>query len=305
MPTSQLLLATLHSDKLLQSMGGLAFIAQRVAMTVASFALSSAGAFAQHQPSTCLPISAYDGFESSTPSNVWQGILLAPGALQIQSRIARAGRRAAEITVRARDKFAPGIHGDSDSERDELVEAEALVARTKDNCAYEYSFSVFLPKNFPIVPTRLVIAQWKQFCPGQLKMLHGSTLAAKSNRVCSDDSPVLAVRYMSNVLRITQDIEGTHTNLFQSKGDFRNRWLDFNIKVRFSRGDDGRVEAWLDNKQIVNYRGPTANPENMETGYSRPSHYYFKMGLYRNVMAEPMTIYVDEYRKKSLPPAEF
>jgi hypothetical protein len=261
--------------------------------------------FGPQNTRTCPAVSVYDGFESQTLSNVWQTILLAPGALKIQSRIVRAGHGTAEITLHARDKFEPGINGDSDSERDELVEAKPWVTRTEDNCAYEYSFSMLLPKNFPRVPTRLVIAQWKQYCPGQLKLLNGSTIAAKDNHVCSDNSPVLAIRFMSNVLRITQDIEKKHRILYQRKGKFLSRWLNFTFKVRFSPGDNGRIEAWLDNMQVVNYRGVTANPENSKTGYPSPSHYYFKMGLYRNVMAEPMTIYVDEYRKKSLPQAEF
>jgi hypothetical protein len=29
------------------------------------------------------------------------------------------------------------------------------------------------------------------------------------------------------------------------------------------------------------------------------------MGLYRNVMPEPMTVYIDEYRKKQLPQNSF
>jgi len=255
--------------------------------------------------STCLPVSVYDSFDGQTLSNVWQGILLAPDALKIQSRIVRRGHGAAEITVHARDKFEPGANGDGDSERDELVEAKTLVAQTGDHCAYEYSFSIFLPKNFPIVPTRLVIAQWKQYCPGQLKLLHGSTIAAKDSHICSDNSPVLAIRYMANVLRVTQDINKKHTILYQRKGEVLNRWLDFKFKVRFAPYTDGRIEVWLNNKQVVNHRGATANPENAATGYPSPSHYYFKMGLYRNVMDEPMTIYVDEYRKKSLPHGEF
>jgi hypothetical protein len=134
-------------------------------------------AFAAQNRMGCLPVSVYDGFEGQTLSNLWQTILLAPGALKLQSRMVRAGHGAAKITLQARDKFEPGANGAHGSERDELVEARRLVAQTKDNCAYEYSFSM--------------------------------------------------------------------------------------------------------------------------------SHYYFKMGLYRNVMSEPMNMYVDEYRKKNLPLAEF
>lgn len=114
-------------------MGQLTCIASRVFMDLAAFALISAAAFAAPGTNACLPISVYDGFESDTLSNVWQTILLPPGALKIQSRIVRAGHGAAEITVHARDKFEPGINGNSDSERDELVEAKSLVARQEDN----------------------------------------------------------------------------------------------------------------------------------------------------------------------------
>lgn len=285
---------------MLRSMDQLKLVASRVLVALAALT-GPTSASAIQNASSCPHVSVYDGFEGPRLSNAWQTILLAPGALRLQSRIVRAGHGAAEITVHSRDKFEPGANGDSDSERDELVETKASVARTEDSCAYEYSFSMFLPKSFPIVPTRLVIAQWKQYCPGQLTLLHGSTIAAKDNQPCSDESPVLAIRYMSDVLRITQDIDKKHTTLYQRTGEVLNRWLGFKFKVRFSPGGDGRIQAWLDNKQIVNYTGATVNSENAATGYPSPSHYYFKMGLYRNLMTKPMTIYVDEYRKESLP----
>ena len=178
------------------------------------------------------------------------------------------------------------MNGDNDSERDELLEARKLVS--KQNLNYEQSFSMFFPTNFPIVPVRLVIAQWKQYCA--------------DGGYCSDNSPVLAIRYISGTLKITQNIYSKHeTVLYEKKAEFRGRWLNFKFQVRFSPQANGRIRAWLGDKQIVNYSGVTANPENAATGYPNPSYFYFKMGLYRNVMAEPMTIYIDEYRKKQLP----
>jgi hypothetical protein len=35
-------------------------------------------------------------------------------------------------------------------------------------------------------------------------------------------------------------------------------------------------------------------------GYTSDGRFYFKLGLYRDRMPQPMSIYVDEYRKKSL-----
>lgn len=135
-------------------------------------------------------IEVYDPFESAALGKVWKTSTIVPGAVQMQTNIVRAGSRAARIVLHSRDMFEAGIDGDSDSERAELLEAKKLTSI--ENRPYEYSFSMFIPTNFPIVPTRLLIAQWKQNCPDGAN--------------CSNDPPVLAVRYISSELRITQSI---------------------------------------------------------------------------------------------------
>lgn len=240
----------------------------------------------QNPGPTATGLNVHDGFETAGLSPLWSMDRFEPGAVTMQTNIVRAGRSAAKITVHSRDKYEAGINGNSDSERAELREAGKLAAREGRN--YEQSFSLFIPTNFPIVPTRLVIAQWKQYCANGGK--------------CDDDSPVLAIRYISGTLKITQNINSPHeTLLYQEKGEFRGRWLDFKFQVRFSPRENGRLKAWLGDKQLVDYQGITANPENATTGYPSPSRFYFKMGLYRNVMPEPMTVYIDEYRKRELP----
>lgn len=76
-------------------------------------------------------------------------------------------------------------------------------------------------------------------------------------------------------------------------------WFDFKFRIHFSTNEDGKLYAWLNEKQIIKYNGKIGftKKENLEAG----SYYYFKMGLYRNTMPEPMTIYIDEYRKEELP----
>ncbi len=235
-------------------------------------------------------VDVYDGFETPELGNLWSSDRFVAGAVTMQNHVVRSGHGAAQITVHAGEKFEAGANGNSDSERAELMEARKLTA--KQNVNYEQSFSLFFPTNFPIVPVRLVVAQWKQYC--------------SAGGICSDDSPVLAIRYISGTLKITQNINSTHeTVLYQEKAEFRGRWLDFKFQVRFSPEATGQINAWLDGKQIVEYKGVTANPENAATGYPNPSYFYFKMGLYRNVMPEPMTIYIDEYRKKELPDGGF
>jgi hypothetical protein len=49
---------------------------------------------------------------------------------------------------------------------------------------------------------------------------------------------------------------------------------------------------------IVDKKGQTAYPPS--GGYQSPGAFYFKIGLYRDRMALPMTIYLDEYGKQPL-----
>jgi hypothetical protein len=252
-----------------------------------SLLLLSAGV--SRAQSTNAPIDVYDGFETASLSKVWDTDRFVPGAVEMQTNIVRAGRGAEKITLHARDTYEAGINGSKDSERDELLEARKLTS--KQNVAYEHSFSMFIPTNFPIVPTRLVIAQWKQNCP--------------KGGNCSDDSPVVALRYVSGELKITHQIGPHQTTLFETREELRGKWLDFKFQIRFSTNENGRIKSWLNNKAVVDYTGVNAYPENEQTGYAHPSRFYFKMGLYRDLMAEPMTIYLDEYRKKQLPANAF
>jgi hypothetical protein len=54
----------------------------------------------------------------------------------------------------------------------------------------------------------------------------------------------------------------------------------------------------MNDKEIINYKGITAYSE--KYGYSNPGKFYFKMGLYRDTMDEPMTAYFDEFHKAEL-----
>jgi hypothetical protein len=232
-------------------------------------------------------VDVYDGFETRELSNLWDTGRFVRGAVTMQRDFARAGRGAAKIVLRSGAMFEAGIKGSKDSERAELLEAERFVSR--EGITYEYSFSQFLPADFPIVPTRLVLAQWKQDCNGHAP--------------CNDDSPVVAVRYTSGVLQITHQTGPHRQVLFESRDSLPGRWTDYRFQIRFTPRDDGAIRCWLNGRQVIDYQGVTAYQENAATGYASPSRFYFKMGLYRDLMDTPMTIYIDEYRKKQLPAA--
>jgi hypothetical protein len=66
-------------------------------------------------------------------------------------------------------------------------------------------------------------------------------------------------------------------------------------------GDQGSIDATLDGREIVHYRGPTVYTP--RSGLPLGSAVYFKTGLYRDARGEtPWTIYPDEYRKDDCSP---
>jgi len=145
----------------------------------------------------------------------------------MQSQTVRSGHSAAKVVLNSRDKFEAGVDGDKDSERAELAEVPKLVAT--EGTAYEYAFSMFIPADFPIVPTRLVIPQWKQDCDGHAP--------------CGNDSPVVAVRYTSGVLQITHQTGAHRTSLFETSQDLRGAWIDFRFQIRFNTREIGMIRG--------------------------------------------------------------
>src|SRR4030095_7703230 len=228
------------------------------------------------------PINVSDDFEAPTLNRVWSAERMEQRSFEIQSEVVRKGKHAAKITLRTGDMVEEANDTSAASERDELQEADDLYSIEEKK--YEYHFSLFIPDSFPIVRTRLIIAQWKQKCP------------AKS---CSDDSPVLAIRFQSGKLMITLNTDPGRQKLYEQSENVRNQWLDFKFQIRFSQRDSGEVTAYLNQKSIINYEGVTSYSE--KRGYHQSHNtYYFKMGLYRDRMQELMTIYIDDYQKKEV-----
>ena len=230
-----------------------------------------------------VPLHIYDGFESSRLSRLrWSRYRFEPGAAVIQDRFVRAGRRAVAITVHSGDRFEQGIDGNASTERAELMEAWWLFSRT--GTKYVYSFSLYLPEDFPRTSERLVLAQWRQLCEA---------------RHCRPDRPVLAIRYELGRLLVTRQDEDSKVILYQGTEDVRGHWLDFRFETRFEAGTEGSIDATLNGAQIVQFRGPTAFQPG--GGYPRRGLVYFKTGLYRDALGEPpWTMYVDEYRKDEI-----
>jgi Polysaccharide lyase len=220
-----------------------------------------------------------DDFESGSLSKIWTGDKLIPGALSFQSGIVRSGTKSAMMVIHQGDQIEE--EKGTILERTELKESRKLFS--SENLNYEYSFSIFLPPDFPQVPTRLVIAQWKQNCPS------GN---------CKPDNPVIALRYTSGEFFITLKTSTDEDTLYSQKENILNQWLDFRFNIRFSGTKNGCIKAWLNSKQIIDFNGITAYSK--ESGYPDHGKFYFKIGLYRDQTEQPMTLYFDNYSKKRI-----
>jgi hypothetical protein len=224
-----------------------------------------------------IPVHVYDGFETPRLSRFrWSRWRFVRGAIVSEQAIVRSGQRALAITVRNGDRYEAASAEGAATERDELMEAWWLFSRLGPR--YVYSFSLYIPPDFPQASERLVIAQWKQLC-----------------WQCHPDNPVLAVRYDHGVLRVTRRDDRDSEELYRGSEDIRGRWLDFRFVLRFDFTDRGSIDATLNGQPIVHYCGPTV--------YRPPRGHplrrvYFKTGLYRDALGEPpWTLYLDEYRK--------
>ncbi len=229
-----------------------------------------------------IPVHIYDGFESPQLSHFrWTDRRFEPGAVAFEESVVRSGRRALAITVRSGDRPEAASESGAATERDELMESFWLFSRS--GRTYVYSFSLYLPNNFPQTPERLVIAQWKQLCEGS---------------PCVPDNPILALRYEIGRLQVTRNDEHGETLLYQGSEDVRGKWLDFRFVARWDATSKGTVDATLQGRGIVHYQG--LGPTIYQPGPGYPTHalIYFKTGLYRDALHEPpWTMYVDEYRK--------
>ena len=214
--------------------------------------------------------SAADGFESGTLSPLWKTHRVKPGSATVQREIVRSGTYALRLDLHEGDMAGRGGDGEV-TERAEIQEADGLWARFGES--YEYGFSLYVPPDFPIVDTRLVIGQWKQDCEDCSK-----------NR-----SPIIAQRFRRGVFFVTIETPEGRRPIYRHPQSILGHWLDVRYRIRFA-WSEGAVTLWLNGARVAEYHGPLGYPDD-------PPGVYFRFGLYRDRLSQPMTIYFDNYWK--------
>ena len=213
------------------------------------------------------PISLADDFRGVV-GPIWQLQRIRPDAVTVVRDPTGVDRDVLTITLRAGDMADSA----GTTERAELSEANHLHLPT--GTEVWYGFSLYLSPDFPVVDRRLVLGQWKQGC--------GDCTA--------DHSPGIANRFRNGVFSITIQDGDRRVVLFEEKADIRGRWNHLVYHLKLTPSPDGFLRSWLNGRQVTDYRGPVGYPDDLE-------HVYFKIGLYRDNLAVPMTMLLARFRR--------
>ncbi len=212
----------------------------------------------------------------------WVDELAAGHSGQVVDEPVRCGEKAARFELRPGEEAGP-VGGF----RAELHEIGDFVAPTGTDVWY--AFSTFVPEDWTDVGEPVVISQWH------------ATPDLADGEVWR--SPPLAIRYSGTELTVTgrtsdqrvqTENDGIQLELYRHPGELaKGEWHDWVFRVRWSPGEDGLVEAWLDGDQVVDHDGPI--------GYDDETGTWFKWGLYRGHDDHPETLSIvhDEYRRGS------
>lgn len=199
-----------------------------------------------------------DDFDEKLNLDIWETKRTNPNFWKIESSTLK-------ITIK---KGIREITDKSNIDRVELSEREEVMMTLGKSVWYSFSF--LFPKDFPIVDNRLVFAQWKQYAP-------------------HFGSPFLSVRYINNILSFKVTAQNV-VKVFKKDIDLRGLWHKLTLNYKLNTDQTGFVRSWLNNEQILDYDGPMDY-------FPPPKHIFFKMGLYRDSIPEPQSIYFKNFRR--------
>ena len=214
-----------------------------------------------------------DSFEESRiNSKYWSTTWWVARQSGIVEGVAQDGSSSLKAVVEPGNRRLYGKSGQA-TERCELLEKRRHVLGTD----LWYTFSVYVPQEFPVEDVRLVMGQWKQ----------------TSWTLYKKHSPVIAQRFRNGIFSITINNDSGQHLLYETgtidQPALIGEWSEFKYHIRFSKENAGILEVWINGEQVVDYEGQLAYSDDMNTSY-------FRLGLYRDTMQVPMVVYFDDFQ---------
>lgn len=198
-----------------------------------------------------------------------------PWAYQLDSSVVRSGKKSIRFEVRKGD-YRISKSGSKSSRAELSTEKMAEIGNE-----YWYALSMFIPEDFPIEDNRLVLAQW---------------WAEPDLGEYSDRSPILAMRFRNGKFYISlrtssekiMKENGKEIVLYESTDFALGKWKDFIFQIKWSYKNDGLVNTWINNNQIIQYNGPV--------GYNDKNGPALQFGIYRDETKKTYVVYFDEVK---------
>lgn len=210
-----------------------------------------------------------DDFVEGINDQVWHLNRIEKHSWEISAETARNGESSLKVTLYPGDKVATG-RDNQKTERAEISEREEIFVPLNSNIWYAFSF--YFPDDFPILDNRLVFAQWKQFYKEEKQ------------------SPFMSFRCINGQLSFRVVGNNNLVKKYFWGKDPKGKWHDAIVNYQLNDSLEGAVNVWIDNELLTNYQGAF--------GFDHINNFtYFKMGLYRDSVDIPQTIYLGRFRR--------
>lgn len=209
-----------------------------------------------------------------------------PHSIRIAQDPLDPGNPVVRFEVRKGDIWPSDVHrGMLGVERAELSEPEFCAPFRTD---LWYRFRVLIPEESTDQVTRCLIAQWHATPDIHL----GEVLRSPVLGIEIRGKEFLIRKCHSSVKVQFNNKENNKKRLYKSSEFIqKNVWHSFIINLAWSWEDDGYCRVWIDDRLVVDYKGPI--------GYNDDKGPYFKTGIYRDTVSGTHILYLDGYERGS------
>ncbi len=227
---------------------------------------------------SCAPKPVIRDFESGNFRGWYRECTKSHSCLIVTDPV-RKGKYAARFELRHDDPKIANGH------RSEVSENYFLAPFNKD---IWYRFSTFIPKDWPHRYVRCLIAQWHGFPDKEFGEVWRSPVLGIEYR---DMDFMIRICYSSKSIQTTSSCPDNNKTILYRSDEYAQKgiWHDFVVNVNWTYKRSGYLNVWIDDNQVIKYKGPI--------GYNDFLGTFFKMGIYRDNIAETFVIYHDEYRR--------